>query len=844
MSFQSRDEFISAQASEKITLVHMHATARLIVWTPLTLDRYSKIVPYFVEGVKVDGVDFTRGVGSPTNQGFTYNQITGELQIKLDGGADPADNEVVVTYRFFFSTAPVDISWDLSIYEPVVPHIPIIQSTPGYKQKVGIDQKLTSIVGKGKLVLSNDGLFDDIFDKYYFENQEVSVYSWNRGLSPVDAKTIFRGKISDKSFSSNKITFNIKDNIFDLKQNIPQAVYNDNDSVSDSVKGNIKRWVYGRVDGLQIQSIDQIADGYELTGTVTIEQFTTTMTGTGTSFLNDLSPDDSVTIGNQEFTIESISSDTVAILSEEPEYRAIGSAISVLPSRPTTYKNRDFLITDHECSELNKELVGYKQLNRVTLNSIQGLLVGDLIEFNTGERIQIKGFSVNNGVTLVKNLTTVPTVGTFVTRRPVQKIFLGSKIINADDFTLTNSTQLTVTLDEDVEFNLAPVRSVTNSLTFTNGSRTISYTGISLEEILSSRDWIRPTTGDGSFYEVLSVTDSVITIRTAFDQATTTDSGQYKSPEYIGDDTVLSVDVLGRTEDGTAAGTWISTAAQVIKDALAEVNITDIDVASFAAGVVSSPQVVSLAIPLSPGSSSTTAKQVIDTMNQTVLSSITTNNELQVKFNPMTPNIPDNVPVIQEVQLIDWSLKSVAGRIYQNSVIRYRHQDVSRGTLEEGNSVVRAESDFVTNYIGTTESSEVDVRMYNQREAQTRANRELYVNRLSKTEVVLNGDLRLDVHEIGDIVQLDIDTLYKRLGDSATRLKVMKVVGKTSSGDQVTLICNDIANVYNTSSIITPNTAPDYSVATSDEKIKYGYITDAQGIIDDDEDTTNIHLIS
>ena len=105
-------------------------------------------------------------------------------------------------------------------------------------------------------------------------------------------------------------------------------------------------------------------------------------------------------------------------------------------------------------------------------------------------------------------------------------------------------------------------------------------------------------------------------------------------------------------------------------------------------------------------------------------------------------------------------------------------------------------------------------------------------------------DLRFENVEIGDQVVLNFQRMYKRLGDSTSRKKVAVVIGKQTTGDRVIMELTDLGNIYNRSSIITPNTAPDYSAANEDEKLNYGYITDAQGIVDNDEDTSNVHLIS
>jgi len=867
---------------------------------------------------------------------------------------------MVITYRYFFATGPVTSSWNLEDTAEHVFYDGRVKKSPGYKHKIGVDQQLTSLVGSGTLVLNNnDGGFDDLFDTVFFENQRVSVYSWSRQLAFSDAKIIFKGRITNKTYSNESISFTVKDTIFDLEQSVPQGVFDDDDDVTESVKGNYKRWLYGRMDGMRLQSVDQIGDGYAIAGTLTtatpaVEQYrfenptlngttiqgkyffissTTTdyyyyydtdpviggrtgvninvnlgdsidevfektatklagnfvvfklaidnflvgneefgnvtdasnvnagitisklndgqsdkvIFGSGTSFLSDLSPNDILTVGTQEFTISSINSDTELIISDSPTFTFTGLTATVNPEIPTTVKNRTFFVTDHAGAKLTKTLTSITQFNRVVLSDLDGLQVGDFIEFDTAERIQIKSFAPNNTVVLQQNVITLPTVSSDVVRQPVQSIFVKSTRIKVDNFTLTNlTTALTITLDSDVEFDIARVEALVPTFTFTNGSRTVtSSTGEDLTNLIRSRDFIKPSgVTFTTFYEVLSVTETTVTLRIAFADATDTDTGSIKRPDYIGDTTIVSADVLGRTVDGTVDGTWISTAPQAITHLLGQIGITELNTASFTSGAIDSPQIISLPIPFTPGGELTSVKTVVDALNNSTRSSVTIDNDLDIKYTTLLTKIDDDIATLTDKEIVKWSVRSTNGNIYRNAVVRYKHTDVNRFTLEAGNSVVTYTSLFVQKYIGTDKSNEIDVRFYNAQEAQTRAHREVYYSRLSRTEIIVESDLRLDTFEIGDNVKLDFRRLYKRFGNSNDRDKVVTVIGKTIDGDKVSLTLSDVGNVYNSSSIITPNTAVDFASATDAEKIKRGFITDAQGIVEDQDDTANTHLIS
>ena len=848
MSFSTRDEFINAQSSEKLILAQVEATGRLVAWTDQGGGIYTKTSPHFVTAVSFNTAAMAQ-VDTVVNEGeFSFDPQTNLITIRNTGDADPAVNDMVITYRFFFGSGPATASWDLTDTGAQVLYEGRIERSPGYKHKIGIDQNLTSLVGSGNLVLNNnDGRFDDLFDTVYFENQRIFIYSWNRDLDFSDAKILFKGRTTNKTFSNSSISLTVKDTIFDLQQNIPQGVFSSSDNVNNSVQGNYKRWVYGRVDGLRLQSVDQIGDGYAVTGTFEGNTTTTTLTGTGTSFLSELSPEDILTIGTQEFTIESIASDTSLTVSDEPTFAFTGQSATVVPAIPTTTQNREFFVTDHAGAELSKTVASVLQFNRVQLSDVDGLLAGDIIEFAGGERVEIKSFAPNNVVVLQQNLIALPAVSSTVTRQPIQSIFVEGNLVQADNFTINNSSaELTLTLDSDVEFNLAPITALPLSLTFTNGSRTITFAGSEdLTSFIGPRDFIRPANiAYTTFYEVLEVTESTITLRTAFADPNITDTGSIKQPNYVGDNTIISANVLGRTVDGTPAGTWISTTPQAIKDALNAIGITDLNETSFTDGTVDSPQIISLAIPLSPGSSATTVKDTVDRLNNSVKSSVTLDNDLNIKYKSLLAKIPDDVPVLTDKEITGWKVTATNGNIFRNSIVRYRHTDIDRFTLESGTSVVTYTSDFVQKYIKTDKTGEVDAYIYEQTAAEIRSHREVYYSRLSRAEISVDGDLRLDTYEIGDVVKLSFRRLYKRLGDSTSGEKVLTIIGKTVDGEKVTLSMSDLGNIYNTSSIITPNTAANFTGSTSEERIKRGYVTDEEGIINNSDETANIHLIN
>jgi hypothetical protein len=853
MSFQNRSQFVNAQASEKIVLAQLQATARLFNWSVYSGSVYNRNTDYFVYALKQDQTPLTQvfSIGAVVAGTWFYDIETGTLYVRTIGSVNPATVEMIVTYQFYYGNTTINAPWNLVDGQKHVLYQGRISSNPGYKHKVGIEQGLSSLVGQGDLVLeNNDGGLDGIFDTLFFENHECFIYSWNRDLDYNDAKLIYRGRVTNKSYNGQSVTFTIKDQMYDLEQKVPQSVFTDSDNVNDNIKGQIKRWVYGRVDGLQTQSIDQIGQGYTITGTVNGNTTTTTVTGVGTLFLSEVSPNDTLTIGTQEFTIESVIDNTQLVINDEPTFAFSGETAILLPEIPTVNKNRTFFVADHACAKLTKTLISIIQLNRIELNDTDGLFVGDFLEFDTLERVEIKQIAPNNVVVLRQNLILVPTLLSDVIREPIQSVFIEGKFVRSENYTISNlgnpTHELTITLSNDAEFDLAKAHDLGVQLTFTNGTRNITTTeDVDLRELLSPRDWIRPATITyTTYYEILAVNEQSIELRVNFADPTITDDVQAKLPDYIGDDTIISVNVLGKTEDGEPEGTWISTAAQTVKDLVTEIGITNFNNISFDNAEATSSQLISLTLPLSKSASLTSTKDAIDLINKSVYGSLTLDDDLNLQYRILKNDIPTEPRIIRDSDVVSWKIKTTNGKNFRNSIIHYRHQDYNRYTKQSGNSVIQYESEFVRDYIGTNQTSELDVYLYNQIDAEIMSHRYVYFNRLGRSDVTIETDLRLEDVEIGDVIQLEFARLYKRFGDDETRKKLMLVIGLTKSGEKLTIEATDLNNTFNSTAVITPNVANPYTSATTDEKLHYGYITTNQGIVNNEETTSNINLIS
>lgn len=853
MPFNSRQEFITASSSEKISLAHINAKTRLYVFDGPSSSIYSKTVPNFVNQLKQNNANLIKvnSIAEIVQGSFYYDIETSILYTRLYDDLNPKDVELIVTYTFFYADKGLSLSHDLQNISEDVFYDGRIVTTPGYKHKIGIDQALTSLVGEGTLHLKNqDGGLDGIFDKLIFENQDVVIYSWNPDLNPSDARVIYRGQITNKTFDGIDVKFKIKDQIFNLLDSPNITQYTESDNVSDSVQGQFKRRVYGRVDGLKCQSVDQINSGFDLTGTITGIANQTTIIGNGTSFLTEVKQNDKLIVATQEFRVDEVLNDTQLIVNDEIEYTFSGVNAIISPDRGVTFKNREYLATGHICAEVEHTIIDVPQFNRVVLNSVVGLFSGDFLEFvDTGERIEIKTVAPGNVIVLQQNVVQKPANGTIAKRQPIQEVYINNQRVNADDYTINNtSSGCGFTFDSDVEFNLSRGRNTVFEGDFTNGSRVITITTneLNLEEVFSPGDWVKPNSITyTNYYQIVNVKDDRLEITTPFGEATITETIEVKSPDYLLDDSIVSVNILGKTEDGTATGLWISNAAQVQRDLIEDIGITSYNTLSFEDGEVDSPQLISMAIPENFESKTPpTVKSLVDKINKSVHCSLTLDNDLLIKFKTLNVMTGENIPVITDSDVIDWKIQATNGKTFKTVFSRYRFIDVDLSTLENGNKALSFDSEFIERYIGTNKVDELDLYLYKERDAKIATHRHSYYNRLSVTTLTITTDLRLEDTEIGEVVIVDLQKLYRRYGSENHRKKVMLVIGKTLTGEKTELILSDLGNTFNTSSYITPNDAPDYNSASEDERMLYGFITDNQGITEDDENTAGVYLIS
>jgi hypothetical protein len=825
-------EFAQLPASEKVVLCVVQAKTQFKVFTEYGVDLYFKMVPHFVGAIHVDGVALTEisyDDGDPAPGQYSFNPKIGRINVHCPGSIDPKTSTFVVTYKFFYANAPYILPYDLNDGEPVE-FDARIESIGSLGQQ--LDDENTGIVleSSSNIALqNNDGFFDDIFDTLIWENQTIEFYSWSPKIPVNQAVKLFSGVIESKSFNNDKITFNVKDFVYRLKNQVNLGTFTDVDGkIAPSILNTPKRRIYGKVKQAKCVGIDAVLDGYELTGTITVSEGSTALSGSGTSFLSELSPQDEIYIELDDGTIEkiaveSITSDTAAVLGDESDVSITNASVIVKPKIPYRQKNRRWHIAGHPLVTPVSTIVFPTTARRFIVDTTDDFFADDSVEIN-GNPVKIVRISGSN-IIIDQSIDPLPDIGNTIDKSPITKVYFGSKeLLPERDWTLTNFPEAIIEINPLAEFNIANARNISNiNLTFTNASRSVTTTAtIDLRTLLKPRDWIRKNSiTETTWFEVLDVQQQTITLRTAFTGTTQTTTGKMKNVELIDDDSLITVDCIGKRNESFG---WIRTASDVVRDLIKnDAGFSEIDEDSFSQADSDCNWTISMVIPETIGEKSPTVRDVITKINESVFGSLYGNQTQEIAYSILNSRKPTSLSVIQDHDILSWN-SSTEQKIVNKVKINYRpFVDIFTGS--DGFESVEFQSDFVDKFIGIQNTDERTVYLYDEEKATIMAQRIAFYKSLSNCKITLKGKLNLALITVNDKMYIEFDRLFKRYGGSDNK-KIAIVTGVKKDGMNVDVEMTDLGNIFNRVPSIAPNTTPSYSTATRDDAVKYGFILD------------------
>lgn len=817
MSYSTEAKKIS---SEKILLATCEAVQRLKLFT-LSGGDYERTVSYFVVGAK-DGATPLVAASLPLSSGqYNFNPLT--MKLTVDVGANPDTRDISVTYRFFFSDTPLILPYDLSS-GTAVEWQPFINSVGSIGQS--LDDQSTGIVLESSTTISmaNAGYFDAIYDTLIWENQAVKIYSWFPNIPITDKVQMFDGIIDSKSFSDTAVTFKVKDFVYKLRSLVNLGSFSDSDGIIlPSLIGKAKRRIYGQADNVKCASLDATLDGYSLTGTISGTAGLTAITGSGTSFLDEVSQGDEIIVSvsgvSYKLKVLTVLSDTSITTSSELAVSFNGISSKNLPVSPWRKKNRTWQLAGHKLIEPTATITAVNSLNSFSVNSTDGFFSGNTITVN-GVTTTVRNVS---GLKIITNtnISPSPSVSQLIKRSPVPEVYFGkNKLILSRDYTISNASVCNLIIDPLAEFNITNQSTTSFSVVFTNASRTITTAStVDFRSFLKPRDWIRSTNiTKPTWYEILSVESQTLTIRVPFADGTATETAYYKAIDAIDESSLVTANCTGMDNSGQ----WIRTASDAVRNMiLNDAQFASVNETAFAKAKADCDYILSLVLPASLGSIAPDIRGTITQINESVFGSLYGDSSQNISYAVMNSTKPEISEVITDSDIISFSVSSEQSIVNSVKVNYAPFVDYNSG--EDSFKTLTETSSFVDNLIGISNAIEKTIYLYDEAKAKIIAQRMLLFKSLSNSIVTINSKMSLAQTVVNDKLYISLDRLFSRFS-SSVKEKIGTVISVKRTGSDTQLQLSDIGNVYNRVMSIAPNTTNIYTNSSNEDKIKYGFI--------------------
>ena len=829
--------FKNKTSSEKVVLAWIEPSAKLSVWTLHSGSIYKKVVPEYVIRIYQNTTLLTEvnTLGAVTGVGkWFFDYSTKTVYVWCNSSSNPDAVLMRADYRLFFSNGPFVLPHDLSTGDEVE-YLPHLESTSNFGYELDPEQMGISLEGQGDIkFFNNDGYFEDKFDKYFWENKEVTIYSWSPSILLSEKKKIYKGIITGKQYSPESVTFNLKDFIFNLNKNLQLNLFDGTEGdIQESNIGTFKRKVYGRVSGLRGVCTDCILDGFTLTGTISGSAGGTTLTGTGTAFLTECSPEDTIYHEDNSYKIKEVVSDTSIELTSDLDFAISAETLNLKPKINYRHKNRDWFLADHALKKMRATITMLVSATRLTVDSTINFNAGDIVLINSVKNT-IRRIS-GNTIQFEQALDPYPIVGDYVDLYPVQGCNVGTTdFVFIRDFTIDNQTTgCTLNLDPLAEFNVTIEQNFIGTATFTNGSRTITGSGTAFLNDFKIRDWIKPT-GTTNWVEILEITsDTAMKVRTNYPGSTVSSSGQKKNVTYLNDDSLLTVNCFGKTEDGTDTGVWIKTCPEVVNDLLAQVGLDgDVSATSLTKAIEEAPWIASLKLPIEFGSKNLISiKDAIDYMNQSVIGSLHYNSDFEIEINVINSKKPTDILKIDDSDIISWEVRTRSDHIVREFISQYKHEDIGRYSGKESSSYKSKVNTLADKFLDSERTSTTNLYLYEEDAAETINQRLAFYHDYSSNRLIITTKLNLSEKNLGDKIYVVLDRLFHRLGSDAYGGKIGIINAIRKDGMNTIVELEDYSNIWNRIANFADGSSAVFSGADDTERIKNGYFLNDYEVI-------------
>ena len=899
-NFTTYSQFKDASASEKTALCILEAAKRLVGWTVYSGSIYQIAFSEsnVITSVEDDAVALTSvsEVASVTAGKYYFDKDNDLLYVRLSDSSHPDDSFIGVVFRYFFSNngvkAPHDLSTGFDVY-----WMPLLTTLSDFRLEVdNRDTQLgLAIEGGGTIRFINDQAFwSPRYDKVFFDNQRVFIYSWERTLPITQAQILFRGRIQQKTYSIETVSFQAKDvlnelrDVFDLDA-VGEFTYThgylntgqpEPARVSDNQAEAKQRLIYGKAYGVVAMNIDQVLPdtparrtsfltGYrrQNDGTFDVTNGSKNVQANGTFRTADIMPGDQLLFSNdltKLYTVEYYTTLFDMVLSENFEGATSTTVTArIFPQRQRRLHNRHFLVAGHPLSSANTVVQQVIDGSHFYVNDASEFLVGDnivvTVEGDDYDRI-IEAITDTNLITTTVLISPTPNVGDAVIRPGVQKVYLDSQLlIQGQDYTVDNTNaliSLTSTNPDSVtgigspEFNHTKVQTFSGRVTFTNGTFgvTKSATPHTTGETTAFTTQFRP--GDyiqqpnGLWREVWYVIDDdTLVLAGLATQTADSENGLMKYVDYYqeGQNKIIC-DVRGTTSDGTVSGTWLRRAPEIVENILTTNGLTDIDETSFDESNEQVPFDVGLVLPAGVGDKkSPTIRDALSQLSRSVFGTLLQNSDLDLAYSVIAADKVD-LETFDRSDIVDFAINSDSSKLIKDAVVVYDKRELDFETLSTSDKIVTKTSEIGQYLLKLAREFRVNTNLVDSTAATIMAGRWAFLLELATSKLNTQMKLQGSQLSVGDAVQVNHPKLYERFGsDIKRRLGAVSLI--TRGATKSTMTIDDLSNAFSRVATIAVATAPDYVDANDAEKVVSGYITASNGLLDSDPSTHGLNVI-
>lgn len=860
-------EYKEQSSSEKIVLALVNASKRAAGWTLYSGSIYSleNIDSAVIDSIYEDGNKLisVNSIGLITAGKYYYDRHSRKLYLRASDSSNPNSKFIKLTLKYFFSNNPIILPNDLS-NDFELSFTPYILTTSFFGVEIdnSIEQLGQSVDGSGSIDFINDKSFWlSRFEKLTWENNKIEIYSYNRKIDISEAKILFKGIIESKQWSDSTVKFNLKDQISGLNgvYELPALGALSGVFIPFNEFPIKQRLIFGKINGLIPHNISQLtSSGFET------QSIISSVSGdiiNASNVFDYLRKNDQITFVDGTSIIGPFSITNIITNNQFQINRALsafqqttinsGSYVIYLNSSSNNknYINRKWKIASHAIKQVEHQILGVSAPNVLRLNSIEDLEINDLLEYNGG-LTRIKSIIGSDKIRITDPLNASPSSGDYIRKVSVTNVKIDSTELEYLRDYSYNANTSEIELEREAEVNTTPIRTLSGTITYTISSNIITGINTSFTSELNDESYIEAsdsvTLQEPIFLKVIQIkNDNELIIESNANSSGSFSDVRIKKVENFNPSNMkLSITTLGVTDDGTSSGQWLRTAPQVAKHILEKAGFSDsIDNASFIAAIDFAPYDIGLSYPKNYlDRTPPTYREILNEINRSVFGFIYQDDDFNFNYDVLRPVKNQNIEKINERDILSFSISSDISDVVKNVNFLYNRNEFNSETREQSFDEITVESKVGRFLLNTEKEFNIETCLLKEVDANILANRWKYILSYSRSSINVETKLKLATSSISDSIEIDHRYIFERIGSSSTS-QIAKVIKSNKNGFNCDIVLDSVSSSFSTAAIIAQNTTANYALASENEKLYSGFITDQYGLINNEGDTIDLNLI-